>query len=140
MKSIYLVGSLRNPDIPRIANQMRVIGFNVFDDWFAAGEKADDAWRDYEKARGHTYIEALQGHAAKHVYEFDAQHLRRADIVVLVMPAGRSGHLELGWAAGAGKVTAVVIDDPERWDVMYQFANYVAPDLAALYAWLETCK
>jgi len=132
-KVVYLVGSLRNPAIPEIGNQLREAGYEVFDDWFAGGEIADNAWRDYEKARGHTYTEALKGYAAKHVFDFDKHHLDRADIAVLVLPAGKSAHLELGYMAGKGKKTYVLFDGtPERYDVMYQFATGVATSVEEL--------
>src|SRR5690348_9389879 len=102
-RMIYLIGSLRNPKVPEIAAQLRAKGHEVFDDWYAAGEIADDSWRDYEQQRGRTYAEALKGHAAKHVFEFDLTHLGRASAAVLVLPAGKSSHLELGWMLGKGK-------------------------------------
>lgn len=123
MQTIYLIGSLRNPEIPALGERLRALGYDVFDDWFAAGPIADDSWRDYEKARGHTYVEGLQGWAARHVFEYDFFHLNRADMAVLVLPAGRSSHLELGYAIGRGKPGYVVLDRPDRWDVMYQFAK-----------------
>lgn len=122
---IYLIGSLRNPKIPEIAQKLRAEGHDVFDDWYAAGPEADDKWKEYELARGRNYFEALQGLAAGHVFDFDHKHLSRADIVVLVLPAGRSGHLELGWALGQGKKGYILHDDPDRWDVMYRFATGV---------------
>lgn len=125
MKSIYLVGSLRNPEIPNIASELRMAGHYVFDDWYAVGPHADDCWRDYSKAKGQTYREALADHAAKHVFSFDKTHLMRCNTVVLALPAGKSGHLELGWAAGLGKETHIILDTPDRWDVMYQFADGV---------------
>ena len=122
---IYLIGSLRNPVIPQIANTLREEGHEVFDDWYAAGHEADDMWRDYEKGRGRSFVNALQGLAAEHVFEFDLRHLKRAEIVVLILPAGKSGHLELGWALGQGKRGYILLDDPERWDFMYKFADGV---------------
>lgn len=129
---IYLIGSLRNPEVPRVANKLRSAGYEVFDDWYAAGPEADDKWRDYEQARGHSYIGALAGYSARHVFEFDRTHLERASSVVLVLPAGKSGHLELGWALGKGKLGYILLDNPERWDVMYQFANGVFTSVDAL--------
>lgn len=123
---IYLIGSLRNPEIPHLANRIRELGFDVFDDWFAAGPKADDCWREYEQIRGRTFTQALGGRAAHNVFQFDRANLEAADIVVLALPAGKSGHLELGWAAGQSKPTFVLLDNPDRWDVMYQFATAVA--------------
>jgi hypothetical protein len=119
---VYLIGSLRNPQVPIIANQLRVAGFDVFDDWYAAGPEADDKWRDYEKARGRTFTQALNGYAARHVFQFDYTHLQRATAAVLLAPAGKSGHLELGWMLGQNKPGFYLVDNNvERWDVMLQF-------------------
>jgi hypothetical protein len=112
----------------------------VFDDWFAAGPEADDYWRDYERGRAHSFREALQGFAARHVYDFDRTHLERAESVVLALPAGKSGHLELGWALGRGKRGYILLDpagDPDRFDVMYQFATGVYDKLEDLIAELS---
>ena len=136
---IYLIGSLRNPQVPVIANQLRAEGFEVFDDWMAAGPEADDKWRDYERGRGHSFQEALRGFAARNVYLFDRRHLERADSVVLVLPAGKSGHLELGWAIGRGKRGHILLDsDPDRFDVMYQFADSVCGSVEELIKCLGT--
>ncbi len=124
-KSLYIIGSLRNPEIPKIGCELRRRGFDVFDDWFAAGPEADDKWREYEESRGNTYKDALSGYAARHVYSFDVHHLNRCDVAVLVLPSGRSAHLELGWFLGQGKPGFVLMDTPDRWDVMYKFATNV---------------
>jgi len=125
-KSIYLMGALKNENVPLIGNKLREMGFDVFDDWYSPGPQADDYWRDYEKIKGVSYKGALNGWAAKHIFEFDKAHLDRCDIGVLVMPAGKSCHLELGYMIGQGKKCYVLFDEePERWDIMYQFANDV---------------
>ena len=124
--SIYLIGSLRNPLSPGVANQLREHGWDVFDDWYAAGEHADDAWRDYERARGHDLVDALEGYAAKHVNDFDQHHLERCQAAVLVMPAGKSGFLELGQVIGMKKPSYIILDgDPDRYDVMFRRATGV---------------
>ncbi len=123
---IYLIGSLRNPSVGDVAKQLRDNGHEVFDDWRAAGEEADDKWRDYEKARGHDYQTALNGFAASHVFNFDKFHIDRADVGVLVLPAGKSAHMELGYMIGKGKPGFILLDqDPERFDVMYKFSTGV---------------
>lgn len=122
---IYLIGSLRNSEIGNVGNKLREAGHEVFDDWFAASEDADDAWRDYSKSKGQDYKTALGDYAAKHVYSFDKFHLDRNEMAVLVLPAGKSAHLELGYIIGCGKPGYIILDNPERWDVMYQFASGV---------------
>ena len=126
MSNIYLIGSLRNPKVPLLAKELRTAGYDVFDDWYAAGERADDAWRDYEKDRGHNLKQALDGHAAIHVYQFDMRHIHEADIGVLLLPAGKSGHLELGYMIGQGQRCYILYPvEPERFDVMYLMADAV---------------
>jgi len=126
VKSIYVIGSLRNPEIVSIGNSLRSVGLDVFDDWHGAGPEADDYWKEYEIARGRTYADALSGHAASHVFAFDKFHLDRCDGGLLVLPAGRSGHLELGYIAGQGKPSFILTEpNHDRWDVMYKFATRV---------------
>lgn len=138
LKTIYLIGSLRNELVPSIGNLLRSRGFDVFDDWYAASEDADDWLRDYYKDRGFSYKETLNSYAAKHIFEFDKHHLDRADIGLLVMPAGKSGHLELGYMAGQGKPTFVYFPQvPERVDIMYQFCTDVFFSLDDMEATLE---
>lgn len=137
---IYLIGSLRNTEIPKIANQLRKEGLEVFDEWYSAGEFADDSWRDHQKGKGLTFLQALQGPAARNVFEFDKRYLSAADQVVLVCPAGKSGHLELGWALGRGKSGYILLDNPDRWDVMYQFATLVTDKLEDIVADIKRDK
>lgn len=123
---IYIIGSLRNPNVPCLANTLRRYGHEIFDDWYSAGPEADDHWQAYETQRSRTYQEALRAPAANNVFRFDKLHLDKADTVVLVMPAGKSGHLEFGYSIGMGKRGFVYFDrEPERWDVMYRFATDV---------------
>ena len=124
MKSIYIIGALRNKAIPEFANELQQLGFEAFADWFSPGPDADDFWRDYSKARGLTYKQALESYAARHIFDFDKYHLDRCDLAVMLMPAGKSGHLELGYTIGRGKPGYILFDgEPERYDVMVQFAT-----------------
>jgi hypothetical protein len=122
----YLIGSLRNQRIPALAEEMRAAGISVFDDWHCAGADADTCWQEYEQARGRSYAEALNGAHARNVFEFDKRNIDAASAVVLVLPAGKSAHLELGYARGSGKPCYILLDgEPDRYDVMYRFADAV---------------
>ncbi len=127
MKSIYIIGSLRNPQVMSLGNSLRELGLDVFDDWHAASPDCDDFWKKYEQERGHTYGQALKGHMARHIFEFDKFHLDRTDGAVLLMPAGKSACLELGYTLGRGKPGFVLYEEEpeERWDVMMQFATEI---------------
>jgi hypothetical protein len=130
---IYLIGSLRNPSVPYVALQMRDAGLVVFDDWWSAGPDADDCWQAHEETRGRGYAQALYGAHATCVFDFDKRNLEASDAAVLLAPAGRSAHLELGWMLGQGKRGYVLLDgEPERYDVMLRFATGVYLDIDAL--------
>ena len=121
---IYIIGSLANPKIPELANLLAKEGFEPFCDWFSPGPEADIKWREYSKARGWTYKQALNSHAASHIFEWDKKHLDESDAAVMLMPAGKSGHLELGYTVGKGKPGFILFDsEPEKWDIMVRFAT-----------------
>ena len=129
----YLIGSLRNPKIPLIGNKLREAKIDIFDEWHDAGPEADDYWKKDQQARGRTYIEALASYAADHVYNFDKYHLDRCDGCILILPAGRSCHMEFGYVIGSGKRGYVLFDkDTDRWDVMYKFATGLFFDIEEL--------
>lgn len=124
---LYLIGSLRNAEVPKIAEQLRQrTGHAVFDNWFAAGPTADDYWRDYERGRGNGLKDALASPEAQHVFSFDKKYLDASNGAVLAWPAGKSCHLEFGYIIGQGKPGWILIDgEPERFDVMLNFATGV---------------
>jgi hypothetical protein len=130
MRSIYVIGSMRNARVPLVARALRAGGWDAFDDWHSPGPEADDWWQAYEKERGRTYAQALAGYHAQHVFALDKHHLDRCDAAVLVMPAGKSGHLELGYMIGRGKPGYILLDgEPERYDIMSLFATEIFESL-----------
>lgn len=131
---VYLIGALSNRErIQSVAERLRFEGHEVFDDWLSPGPEADEQWQAYEAVRGRSYKEAIYGHHARTVFEFDYIHLYAAEVVVMVLPCGKSGHLEFGWAIGQGKPGYILFDEePERFDIMYRFANDIFFDVEEL--------
>lgn len=146
MSKLYLIGSLRNAAIPALAARLRknVPDVEIFDDWFAAGPEADDYWKTYEQGRHGTdskaYVAGLNGYAAEHVFSFDKHHLDTATHALLVLPAGKSGHMEIMYAAyGVGANTAILLEegvDP-RWDVMYKFIPNILTSFDEVEQWMK---
>ena len=123
-KSIYLIGSLKNPAISDVAKVLRDLGYDVFDDWRSPGPDADDHLRDYYRERGFNYRQIMESPSAKLAFNYDRDHLNRCDAAIMVMPAGKSGHLELGTVIGSGKPGYILFDkEPERVDIMHGFAT-----------------
>lgn len=141
INSIYIIGALKNQEVVSLANELTAEGFEAFADWITPGPEADTFLLNYAKARGLNYKQAMQSYAAKHVFEFDKYHIDRCDAVVMLMPCGKSGHLELGYARGQGKPGFILFDkEPERFDVMYQFASDIFFSKTDLFDELEKYK
>ena len=138
---IYVAGSLRNPTMPEVRDflQKHIPEHRIFMDWYAAGPEADDHWKTYYQDLGMTYKEALAAPASVNVYNFDKRHIDMSEFMVLVLPAGKSGHLELGYQIGRGKHGIILLEEgADRWDVMYQFADLVTYDRDEVVGYIKT--
>jgi nucleoside 2-deoxyribosyltransferase len=63
------------------------------------------------------------------LFEKDMGALRACDACVLVLPSGRSAHLELGWAVGAGKHTLALLQGECEPDLMYKMVDHLCVSL-----------
>jgi hypothetical protein len=124
IERLYLIGSLRDNAVRALANRIRKLGITVFDDWHAAGSRADDIWQEYEQGRGHKFKEGLAGEHARDVHKIDVEKIDKSDTGLLLMPTGKSCHMEFGYMMGQGKRGYILMPgEPERWDIMYRFAT-----------------
>jgi len=137
---VYLIGSLRNPIVPKVAVALEDLGYTVFSSWFSPGPKADDYWRDYTKEKGLDYRGALLDPSAEHIFAFDHYYLDNSDMGILLMPAGKSCHLELGYMVGQGKPGYIVFNEvPERYDIMVKFANDIFFSIEEMIEEMKVC-
>jgi len=135
---VYLMGSLANAEIPIIGNKIRALGIEAIDDWWSPGPLADSYLKHYAKIRGLNYKETLETHAAKHIFEFDKGLIDSSDMGVLIMNAGKSAHLELGYLLGSGKIGYVLFQNtPSKIDIMYGFSNQLFFNIDDLLAQLK---
>lgn len=108
---IYVAASWRNEYQPAAVALLREVGREVYDFRNPAAGNQGFHWSeigsDWKTWELEAYRDALKHPVAERSFGFDMDALRWADATVLVMPSGRSSHLELGWAAGAGKRTAI---------------------------------
>lgn len=82
--------------------------------------RIDPGWQKWTPAE---HREALSLPIAQHGFKRDMDALRECEACVLVLPCGRSAHLELGWAVGAGKKTCVLELEPIEPDLMYAMCD-----------------
>lgn len=125
---IYLASSWRNEDQPYMVDRLRAEGHEVYDfrnpprstgfQW----SHIDPNWRSWTAAE---YRKALQHRVAFLGYEADMGGMKWADACVLLLPCGRSAHLEAGWFAGKGKLLFILTKDGEEPELMAKMATEI---------------
>ncbi len=85
-------------------------------------------------------VEGFKHPLAQQGFDTDMDALGVCDICVMLMPAGRSAALELGWAVGAGKSTAVLVMEEQEPELMLKMVDYVTDDPVELIQWLKRLR
>lgn len=142
MSKIYVASSWRNDIQPVVVECLRGLGHEVYD--FKNPREGDNgfAWADVSlKADGCNFTQYREGidhpiAQAGYASDFDAMTL--ADTCVLVLPSGRSAHIEAGWMKGAGKRLAILFhgEPVVTPELMYLMADHLAPDFHSLFKWI----
>lgn len=97
---------------------------------FAIPKKGSD-WESVPE-----YLRMIEHPRAIEGFNADFAAMQRADTFIMVLPCGKSAHLELGWAVGAGKRTAILLENPIEPELMYRMVDYLSPSLFDLLGWL----
>lgn len=129
MSRIYVASSWRNQYQPGIVAGLRECGHEVYDfrnPPHSTGFSWPDIGLDPATCTAAEYRHALRTHPrAAQGFMADFSAMRWADVCVLVLPCGRSAHLELGWMAGAGKRTIILTRDGEEPELMALLADRI---------------
>lgn len=147
-KYVYVASSWRNPIHIAVCAALRAAGIDHYD--FKNPEGGEGfSWQEVmptfnvnkQKANLDEYLEALGHPRSVEGFQSDLDAMRKADCCVLVLPCGRSAHLELGWFAGQGQKRTAILLDPDQHnqitpELMYKLCDYVAPSLFELLGWL----
>jgi hypothetical protein len=147
MSRIYVASSWRNDFQPMVVEVLRLNGHEVYD--FKIPREGDHgfAWTDvgmpsYDRATNsdvpvEEYLAGIQHPRARQGFNSDFDAMQWADACVLVLPCGRSAHLELGWFVGWGKRTAILLDGPlVTPELMYKMVDLIATDVNEIVGWL----
>jgi hypothetical protein len=138
---IYLASSWRNCEQPAVLHALRLAGFEVYDfrnpepgntgfKWSAI----DPEWQQWTPER---FQGALSHPIAEAGFGLDWSAMQRADVGFLLLPSGRSAHLEAGYFVGANKPLIVLLRPGGEPELMYKMASLVTFDLCDAVAYLE---
>lgn len=134
---IYVASSWRNAVQPAVVDRLRAEGHEVYDfrnPHMGPGARGqgfhwssiDPGWQSWT---GPAFREALKHQEARDGFASDFAAMQWAEVCVLVLPSGRSAHLEAGWMAGAGKRTIVLLADGFEPELMYGLQDALCLDL-----------
>ncbi len=132
---IYVASSWRNDYQPSVVTALRDDGFAVYDfrnPTYPAGlvprPRGGFHWSDidaqWERWDLKAYTRGLDHQLAVEGFRSDAEALQACTACVLVLPSGRSAHLEGGYVVGLGRPLFVYIPDVIRVEpeLMYKLA------------------
>lgn len=132
---IYVASSWRNTQQPTVVEALRHDGHEVYDFKNPTAYNVGFGWNDidenWESWTPEQYRTALDHPISKAGYKSDMDAMLWADTFVLVLPCGRSAHLELGWACGQGKQTLILLDQMEP-ELMVKMVDTICLDLSEL--------
>lgn len=147
MRKIYVASSWRNGHQPDVVSALRSAGHEVYDFRHPStgGPKTsgvlDDGfrWSDIDPGWQTWNAEAFREEVTTHPladagFEQDMAGLEWCDTCVLVLPCGRSAHLEAGWAAGANKALVILLLGELEPELMYRIGHSIVTSIDELVA------
>lgn len=136
MARIYLASSWKNILQPMLVSDLEYWGHQVYDfkkhSAMSAGGPVSTAFswheidEDWETWTPNVYRTMLTTTPrASQGYLGDFRGMEWADTCVLLLPCGRSAHLEAGYMKGRGKRLIILMETPEPPDLMYLLADHI---------------
>lgn len=127
-KKIYVASSWRNEYQQTVVKILERAGHEVYDfkhpkegDSGFHWSEIDAAWKNWTPKE---YRDCLDHPIAEAGYKSDFDAMQWADVFIGVQPFGRSASLEMGWAAGNGKKTILLLDDGEP-ELMVKMLDHI---------------
>lgn len=143
MRKIYVASSWRNGIQQRVVEALRAAGHEVYDFKNPAPGNKGFAWsevdRDWLNWTPEEFgLKLYTSEIAAAGFKLDRDALDWCDTCVLVLPCGRSAHLEAGYASGHGKETYVLLNaDKFEPELMYLLCTVCVVNIDHLLKVLE---
>jgi hypothetical protein len=128
-RRVYVASSWRNNVQPAVVAACRAAGHEVYDFKNPRPGEHGFHWSDIDPFwRGwlpKEFRAALNHPTARDGFESDWNAMEWADACIMVMPCGRSAHIEAGYFVGAGKRLVILLANGEP-ELMYKMADHLA--------------
>lgn len=147
---VYVASSWRNDHQPVVVRALREAGVDCYDfrnpaegehgfSWKECGPKGKSDDRGYvhgDMWEPSEIVQTLEHPVARRGFGLDFGAMRRSRACVLVMPCGRSAHIEAGYFVGAARPVHVLLTGPAEpelmWRMAYESGGAIHVDLASV--------
>jgi hypothetical protein len=131
---IYVASSWRTETQPIVVKHLRSVGHEVYDFRNPKPGNHGFSWKQAGDVSGpYNFLETLESEIANEGFALDKAALDWADGCLLLLPSGRSAHLEAGYAIGRGKRVAILLsNDKFEPELMYKLAGLVTMSWPAI--------
>jgi hypothetical protein len=144
MRKIYVASSWRNQYQPEVVKLCTSLGHEVYDfrnppggDKGFGWEQINENWKQWTTSE---YVQALNTPLAEEGFNSDFDGMKWADTCILVLPSGRSAHIEAGWMSGQGKDVIVYSPEVMEPELMYKVLHGIIDSKSNLEKLLKIIK
>lgn len=138
---IYVASSWRNTYQQSIVELLRSKHYEVYDFKNPGEGNRGFKWSEidlqWEVWTIEEYRDNLKHKISQEGFKLDFDAMKSADQCVLVLPSGRSSHLEAGYFWGAGKPLHILLISPMEPELMYLGATSVNINIEELFRSLK---
>jgi len=126
---VYIASSWKNQQkVLVLAKRLESEGFEVDAFCRSTDNRYSFHWSELvdneDELANYDAIQFLSDPRTQRAFKEDKKWLDWADVVIMMMPCGRSSHLEAGYAKGQGKKLYIYGEFPKgEFEVMYGFAD-----------------
>jgi hypothetical protein len=126
--TIYVASSYRNKYQPEIIQLLRQLGHDVYDFHtnpykFKWEEISMNLHKDWEPQ---FFADKLKNDTkVKNAFQYDYAAVTKADCCLVILPCGKSAHIEAGWFKGRGKKVYILMMEPNEPELMYKFFDEI---------------
>ena len=135
---VYVASSWKSSERHQeVVNALRDNNIEVYDYRTDGAFHWSEIHPNYRNWDTKDFLEGLEHPLAKKAFKLDLKGMTTSDACILILPSGRSSHMEAGWFVGQGKPLYILTQDGEPPELTYKLADLVTVNFAEILGKLK---
>jgi hypothetical protein len=141
---IYAASSWNNPYYKDVVQQLVLNGYDVYDftgKMSTYGNAVTFHWSqidsEWESWTNQQFVDNLSHPNARHAFSIDHDNMQQSQVCVLILPCGKSSHMEAGFMKALGKKLLIYMPQPQRAELTYSLADDFCDNIPQLLQILQ---